>query len=188
LIGIPFETERAALRGDNSFVRLNQDATAIPAHRIRGLPIVDGKMGEHVLLDGGVELYFPFGRIVSASMSLLPTDAGYTRAVNQFDAALGRACAREDAGGKVELRMKDEMISVVRHVEGGTAQAPAYKITRVAETRWLDGDATVRRLHTLCLTRPLPETRTAAVEAEKPMEKAAPKPAAAKKDGAKSSP
>jgi hypothetical protein len=183
VIAIPFETEKAG-------IRLNDDATAIPGHRIRGLPVVEGKMGEHVLLDGGVELYFPFGRVVAASREIHPGDSDYVRRVGMFDAALGAACAREQAGAPLEVRLKDSMITVVRQTAAGTADRPAFQVRSVVEPRWLDSDPAVQRLYTQCLsgkpamaTAAVEDARPAAVE-KKPAAKASAAPAPQKSKSA----
>jgi hypothetical protein len=162
VIAIPFEAEKAG-------VRLNDDATTIPGHRIRGLPVVDGKMGEHVVLDGGVELYFPFGRVVAASREIHPGDASYGRHIGMFDSALGAACASEQAGAPIELRLKDSMITVVRQTAAGSADRPAFRVTSVVEPRWLDSDPAVQRLYTKCLaSQPAVSTASATAPAAKP--------------------
>ena len=187
-VNIPFESERP------SAVRINDDATIIPAHRIRDLPVVDGKMGEHVRLDGGVELYLPFGRIVSAAMefrpvrqsptnpSLYEADPAYRQVAN-FDRALGPVCASDTAlAGPMEMRINGEAMSVVKTMVMPVGDSgPSYRVVTVAETRWLDNDPQVQRLLTNCLTRPV----AAQVAAPAPKAEAAPaagmaKPAAAK--------
>ncbi len=154
LLAIPFESDRAAQRGDRAQISLNEDATRIPGHRIKSLPIVDGKMGEHVLLDG-VELYFPFGRVISASTELVPGDAHYVRRVKMFDAVLGPTCAEEpkpaSGAGPVEVRLNGELISVVSAAAPG--ESPTFKVVTVAERRWLDSDPVVQRLYASCLGR-----------------------------------
>lgn len=151
LLAIPFESDRAAQRGDRAQISLNEDATRIPGHRIKGLPIVNGRMGEHVLLDG-VELYFPFGRVISAATELAPSDPQYARHVKMFDSALGPACAQEPnpagGAGPVEVRLNGQLISVVR--ANGTGEAPTFKVVTVAETRWLEADPVIQRLYTVC--------------------------------------
>ena len=170
VVSIPFETEKAG-------IRLNDEATAIPGHRIRGLPVVEGKMGEHALLDGGVELYFPFGRVVAASREIHPGDADYGRRVGMFDTALGTACAREQAGAPVEVRLKENMITVVRQTAAGTVDRPAFHVRSVVEPRWLDSDPAVQRLYAQCLSGK-PAVATAAVEESKPAPEKKPAPKA----------
>lgn len=152
-ITIPFEAERAVLRGDRNALRLNDDATIIPRHRIVDLPVVNGRMGEWVTLDG-VDLYFPDGRIVVARTEFQPlrsiagdaarleADPNY-RHVTSFDAALGPVCARDPNGGGTELRIsRDHAISVVQkvtaaHSNGQGAEIPAYRVTTVLDANWL---------------------------------------------------
>lgn len=152
-ISIPFEAERAAQRGDRYALRLNDDATIIPRHRIVDLPVVNGRMGEWVTLDG-VDLYFPDGRIVVARTEFQPlrpiagdgarleADPNY-RHVTNFDAALGPVCARDSNGGGTELRIsRERAISVVQkmpaaHSNGQNADSPAYRVTTVLDASWL---------------------------------------------------
>ena len=204
-VNIPFESDRP------SAVRINDDATVIPAHRIRDVPVVDGKMGEHVRLDGGVELYFPFGRIVSAAMefrpvrqsptnpSLYEADPAYRQVAN-FDRALGPVCASDTAlAGPIEMRINGEAMSVVKTLVTPVGDSgPSYRVVTVAETRWLDNDPQVQRLLTNCLTQKQPATTVAAPRAEppatvaatpaKPAAKTPPKKAAVKKAPAKKKP
>lgn len=153
---IPFEAERAAQRGDRNSLRLNDDATIIPRHRIVDLPVVNGRMGEWVTLDG-VDLYFPDGRIVVARTELQPSQANY-RHVTNFDAALGPVCASDPNGGGTELRInRENAISVVQKVpaaqSGGQGEkAPAYRVTTVLDASWLRrSEPHAEPLYTSCL-------------------------------------
>ena len=192
-VNIPFESERP------SPVRINDDATVIPAHRIRDVPVVDGKMGEHVRLDGGVELYFPFGRVVSAAMefrpvrqsltnpSLFEADPAYRHVAN-FDRVLGPVCASDTGlAGPIEMRINGEAMSVVKTMLTPVGDAgPSYRVVTVAETRWLDNDPQVQRLLTNCLARPAvapvaaPAPTAAATGASPPTAKAVQKKEPAK--------
>jgi len=158
-VSIPFESDRSQA------IRINDDSTIIPAHRIRDVPVVNGKMGEHVRLDGGVELYFPFGRIVSAAMEFRPVrqsptdpnlyeaDPSY-RQVAGFDRALGPVCASDTAtAGPIEMRINGEAMSVVKTLATPPGDSgPSFRVVTVAESRWLENDPQVQRLLTNCLT------------------------------------
>lgn len=174
---IPFEQERASARGDRAVLLLNEDASRIPGHRIVELPIINGKMGEHARLDDSVEIFFPFGRILTATtefhkykpnplnaeassdgiVSDAQPDPRYTR-VKQFDRMLGPVCASETNGdGRVELRQHDNnTLSLVRvlpaQVKGPTAdEAPSYKVISSMEVRFLARqDPTADRLWSQC--------------------------------------
>jgi hypothetical protein len=158
---IPFEQERARERGDRGMLLLNEDASRIPAHRILELPIINGKMGEHAKLDDNVEIFFPFGRIVTSTIEFhkyrpvgaktegmgpefLP-DPRYNR-VKNFDRALGAVCASERIDGgpfKLELRRSpDNSLSLVRSMPA--AEKPAtdedavsYRVVSAMEIRFL---------------------------------------------------
>lgn len=160
---IPFEQERASARGDRALLLLNEDASRIPGHRIVELPIINGKMGEHARLDDSVEIFFPFGRILTATTEFhkyKPNAAGteassdgivadaqpdprYSR-VKQFDRMLGPVCASEANGdARLELRRHDNStLSLVQvlpaQVKGPTAdEAPSYRVISSMEIRFL---------------------------------------------------
>ncbi|WP_374633690.1 hypothetical protein [Ferrovibrio sp.] len=157
---IPFEQERAQDRGDRATLLLNEDASRIPGHRIMELPIVNGKMGEHAKLDDGVEIFFPFGRILTATTELhkykslslgsesreFSPDPRYKR-VNQFDRVLGSVCASEgispDSPLKIELRMgENNRLSLVRMIppeykNPEDSDAVSYRVTSAMEIRHL---------------------------------------------------
>ncbi len=158
---IPFEQERARERGDRAVLLLNEDASRIPGHRIMELPIINGKMGEHARLDDNVEIFFPFGRILTATTEFhkykpvgaatdgmgpdfLP-DPRFDR-VKNFDRALGSVCASERIDGtpfKVELRRgSNNSLSLVRSMP--TDQKPAsdqeamsYRVVSSMDIRYL---------------------------------------------------
>lgn len=156
---IPFEQERAQNRGDRATLLLNEDASRIPGHRIVELPVVNGKMGEHAKLDDGVDIFFPFGRILTATTELhkykslslgndreFQPDPRYKR-VNQFDRALGHVCASERVEGetpmKIELRMgENNSLSLVRVIppeykNPADSDAVSYRVTSAMEIRHL---------------------------------------------------
>lgn len=164
-IPIPFEQERAKARGDKRIVRLNDDITTVPKQRIVSLPIVNGRMGEHVKLDG-VELFFPFGRIVAAIHEFRKyreggrgeLDPAYAQ-VAKFDQALGPVCAREPsermAGGHVELRIGPRgALSLVQadpvSEPPGAETHYVYRVNTATELRHLQEPAAAR-LHKACL-------------------------------------
>jgi len=172
---IPFEQERAQDRGDRATLLLNEDASRIPGHRIMELPIVNGKMGEQAKLDDGVEIFFPFGRILSATTELhkykslslggdtreFAPDPRYKR-VNQFDRALGTVCASErvspDSPLKIELRMgENNRLSLVRMIPPAIknpddSEAVSYRVTSAMEIRHLARqDPEAEKLYRNCL-------------------------------------
>lgn len=158
---IPFEAEQARERGDRVLLNLNEDITRVPGFRVVELPIVDGKIGEHARLDSNVEIYFPYGRIVTATAEFhkyrpalmasadgaaaeVVPDPQYQR-VKAFDQQLGRVCAIEilPDGQEVEMRIgPNRMMSVVRTLPakypGPTAaENPSYKVVSGMEMRFL---------------------------------------------------
>ena len=171
---IPFEAQRAEQRGDKLVLRLNDDATVIPSKRIREVPIVDGRMGEHAELDG-VKLYFPFGRIVSAQTtfekfrdlgaSMGPNNARFVPDPNygqvaHFDRVLGTVCATETVGQYpvqvAEMRInRDKAISYVLSMPGPKdpstgEETKAYHVVSVMEAGWLEKLPQALRMHKDC--------------------------------------
>ena len=157
---IPFESERAAERGDRALVSLNEDVTRVPGFRVRELPIVDGRLGQHAMLDG-VEIYFPFGTVVVATAEFnryrpamvasgdtTPEpmlDPRYAR-VGEFDRQLGRVCASEAdySGNMVEMRINaaNKMMSVVhvlpaKYAGPAAATSPSYRVVSSLDMRFL---------------------------------------------------
>lgn len=159
---IPFEIERAKERGGSAtgLIRLNDDVARMSATRIIEMPVVDGRMGEHARLDG-VELFFPYGSVVTAtaefhkyrpallaaSDNTVPEfnpDPHYER-VKTFDSQLGRVCATEQHpdGRRTEMRISPDRVMSVVHVTpakyaGPTSQDhPSYKVISGLEMRFL---------------------------------------------------
>ncbi len=159
---IPFEIERAKDRGGSAtgLIRLNDDVARMSATRIIEMPVVDGRMGEHARLDG-VELFFPYGSVVTAtaefhkyrpallaaSDNTVPEfnpDPHYDR-VKTFDSQLGRVCATEQHadGRRTEMRISPDRVMSVVHVTpakyaGPSSQEhPSYKVISGLEMRFL---------------------------------------------------
>lgn len=147
-VDIPFERERALTRGDQVILKLNDDITIVPHHRIRSVPVINGRMGEHVDLDG-VRLYFPYGRILTATTefaAMRPSSVhpGVTEPnpdyvqVRHFDRVLGKACAttRHSDGSDLEMRISNEdAISLV--AKSGNVYVPTYRVVTSADIRHL---------------------------------------------------
>ncbi len=166
---IPFEADRAALRGDRVILRLNDESSAIPSHRIQELPVINGRLGDHAKLDGGVMLWFPHGRILSSEMTIhqlrpdpahpgeyIP-DAAY-RHVAQFDRALGPVCAAEGdpatAAGRAEMRLSSsKMITLVvvhNELAGPKHTNTAYQVTSATNVIDMQSPARARALYQQC--------------------------------------
>jgi hypothetical protein len=164
---IPFEPERAAQRGDKQQLRLLDDASRIPAHRIRGLPMIDGKIGEYAELDSGLRVYFPYGRIERSELKLakyqldlnsnrVDPHPEYTRLSN-FDKALGPVCAsREFAGGeRLEMRILGNAITLVHRAPDKShpslpADAESVRVLTATNVHWLQGEPEAMTLHRTC--------------------------------------
>ncbi|WP_162914927.1 hypothetical protein [Desertibaculum subflavum] len=164
---IPFESERAASRGDQQQLRLLDDASRIPAHRIHGLPIVDGKIGEYAQLDSGLQVYFPYGRIERAESKFAKYQVDLNggradphpeyRRVAGFDKALGPICAsREFAGGeRMEMRILDRAITVVHRTPDRSqpnlpTDAETIRVVTSTNLHWLQGEPEAAALHRSC--------------------------------------
>lgn len=163
---IPFEPERAAQRGDQHQLRLLDDASRIPAHRIHGLPVVDGKIGEYAQLDSGLQVYFPYGRIERAEWKFtkyqMDLNGGRAephpeyRRVAGFDKALGPVCASRDmAGGeRLEMRILDKAITLVQRTPdrapGLPADAEKVRVVTATHVHWLQGEPDAAALDRSC--------------------------------------
>lgn len=169
---IPFEADRAALRGDRVILRLNDESSAIPSHRIQELPVINGRLGDHAKLDGGVMLWFPHGRILSSELTIhqlrpdpahpgqyIP-DATY-RHVAQFDRTLGPVCAAEGdpatAAGRAEMRLSSgKMISLVivhNELAGPKQTNTAYQVISATNVIDMQNQTRARALYQQC-TKP----------------------------------
>lgn len=169
---IPFETDRAQARGDRNQLRLLDDASRIPANRIHHLPVVEGRLGEYASLDGGLLVYFPYGRIERAEVkfakyqldisgSRVDPDPNF-RKVSAFDKTLGPVCAARDTsnGGRIEMRLSDKAISLVEtRADQSHPSYPAdnmsYRVVTAASLRWLDKEPEAASLHRTCGSTPV---------------------------------
>jgi hypothetical protein len=167
-VAIPFEADRAQLRGDRLMLKLNDDAAAIPATRIRGLPVVNGRIGDRADLDNGLQVYFPDGRIVRAEMRVqkfrtddsaaaLP-DPAY-RVVAEFDKVLGPVCARTSnasvAGHSIEMRITaQKVISIVERasIPPGNAMPEnvSYRVISALDVAFLAEQGQAYELYDTC--------------------------------------
>jgi hypothetical protein len=167
---IPFEPDRLAVIGGGRPLRLNDDASLIPRTRIKEVPIVNGKMGEYVDLDG-MRVHIPFGSIASAKMqfsefrpsaanpSQMEPNPDYQK-VTMFDTALGAVCAKEASAagdGEIEMRLgRDRSITVVRAEPAAAAQpgqpvSKTYTVLTAMELRYLTEEPAAEGLYRKCL-------------------------------------
>ncbi len=166
---IPFEPDRLAVIGGGRALRLNDDASLIPSQRIKAVPIVNGKMGEYVDLDG-MRVHIPFGSIASAKMQFsefrpsaanpaqMEPNPEFTK-VTMFDAALGAVCAKEASAtghGEIEMRMgRDRSITVVKAepatATDGKAVNKTYTVLTSMELRYLAEEPAAEGLYRKCL-------------------------------------
>jgi hypothetical protein len=167
-VPIPFEVDRAQLRGDRYMLKLNDDAAAIPAARIQSLPVVDGRIGDRAELDHGLLVYFPYGTIVRAEMRIqkFRTDGDAAsgpdpvyRLVKDFDKALGPVCASMSDAGQpghvVEMRIASQkVISVVERVPqpgiGAAADTASYRVLSTLNVTYLADLASANAMYDTC--------------------------------------
>jgi len=182
---IPFEGDRAQARGDRHQLRLLDDASRIPANRIHHLPVVEGRLGEYASLDGGLLVYFPYGRIERAEVkfakyqldisgSRVDPDPNF-RQVAAFDRTLGPICAVRDmpGGTRVEMRLSNKAITLVeQRVDQSHPALPAdnvsYRVVTAASLRWLDKEPEAASLHRNCGQVPVTAAKQPAAAPKKP--------------------
>ena len=167
-VAIPFEADRAKLRGDRYMLKLNDDAAAIPAARILSLPVVDGRIGDRAELDHGLQVYFPYGSIVRAEMHIqkFQTDGDASsgpdpvyRVVKDFDKALGPVCASVGDAGQpghiVEMRIAPQkIISIVERLpeanDSGKGDNASYRVLSALNVSYLADLAASNQLYDTC--------------------------------------
>jgi len=164
-VPIPFEADRAKLRGDRYVLKLNDDAAAIPAARILSLPVVDGRIGDRAQLDHGLQVYFPYGTIVRADMRFQKFDgdgaAGdpFYRLVKEFDKALGPVCAKvsdgAEAGHVYEMRIAPQkVISIVERLPQvnatGAPDGASYRVESALNVTYLADLSSANELYDTC--------------------------------------
>ena len=130
---LPFERAFAAQRGDRAVLRFNDFVGRIPDHRIKALLRSGAVLGDRVLLQEDVTVYFPDGHIVSSRLHIgefRPRDGLVAQQVRhashlqrderfdwvgRFDSVLGPVCASGmGRRGPLEIRVrKDGVISAV---------------------------------------------------------------------------
>lgn len=166
---VPFETELARLRKDRNALSFNDHIAAIPANRIRDLPVVNGRMGDRVTMGEGHVMHFPLGYLVTATYqfdthryasggSTLQADPAYAL-VQRFDSELGPVCARTDVRSsdtRVEFRLRrGQTMAVVvdqpgRHDSATGTKSRSYLVFVGTEERYVALDQTARRLLAHC--------------------------------------
>jgi hypothetical protein len=122
---LPFEADFAQRRHDHAVLSFNDHIATVPGNRIRDVPVVNGRMGDRVIVGEGTSLYFPVGYLETATYRFdkLRPKAGVTSPaaasdlepnpdyalVRRFDAELGPVCAvTEDKAAhmRVEFRIR----------------------------------------------------------------------------------
>ncbi|MGE0660238.1 MAG: hypothetical protein AB7F36_11090 [Reyranellaceae bacterium] len=173
---VPFEVELSKSRRDRSYMSFNEHIAAIPANRIRDVPVVNGRMGDRVTVTEGHTMYFPLGYLVTATFQFdkqrsrtgspyvnstadLEPNPAYAM-VQRFDTELGPVCARtQDKASdvKAEFRMRPDgrTMAVVLDMPGRydaltREKSRSYAVFVGAEERYVAVDQTARRLLAHC--------------------------------------
>jgi hypothetical protein len=174
---LPFEVDFAQRRHDRAVLSFNDHIATVPGNRIRDLPVVNGRMGDRVVLGEGASLFFPVGYLVTAvyHFDKLRAKAGVVSPaaaadlepnpdyalVKRFDSELGPVCATtEDKASqmRVDFRIKpgsSKLLSVVLDQPGrwdGIAKesSRSYLLVSGTEERYLVNDPLAKRLLTHC--------------------------------------
>jgi hypothetical protein len=172
---VPFEVELSKARRDKSFLSFNEHIAAVPASRIRDLPVVNGRMGDRVTMGEGHTMHFPLGYLVTATYLLdkqrprsgaasassaaeLEANPGYAL-VQRFEAELGPVCARtEDKANdvKAEFRQRPgQSMAIVLDMPGRydaitREKSRSYIVFVGAEERYVATAPTAQRLLAHC--------------------------------------
>ncbi len=173
---LPFEADFAQRRHDRAILSFNDHIATVPGNRIRDVPVVNGRMGDRVVVNEGTALYFPVGYLVTATYRFdkLRPRSGVTAVgqasdlqpnpdfalVGRFDAELGPVCAvTEDKANsmRVEFRIKagSKILSVVLDEPGrydaiAKDKSRSYVLFAGTEERYMVNDTLTRRLLSHC--------------------------------------
>jgi hypothetical protein len=173
---LPFEADFAQRRHDHAVLSFNDHIATVPGNRIRDVPVVNGRMGDRVIVGEGTSLYFPVGYLMTATYRFdkLRPKAGVVSVgqasdlepnpdyalVRHFDAELGPVCAvTEDKTShvRVEFRIKPgtKVMSLVLDQPGlydaiAKDTSRSYAVFSGTEERYVVNDALARKLLTHC--------------------------------------
>ncbi|NVK17892.1 MAG: hypothetical protein HWE30_04290 [Methylocystaceae bacterium] len=166
---LPYESYFAKYRGDRAVLKFNDFSGKIKAQRIKKLLRSGPVLGDRVLLDNNLAVYFPEGYIVSSTLRLdafrpkngvtakriksshdLEENPDY-QLVEQMDQHLGKVCAEINLPNQIKARLRkspDGILSLVKHTPGrfdrlvGT-QSRAYEITSALKPSYLSKEREV---------------------------------------------
>ena len=174
---LPYESYFAKYRADRSVLKFNDFSGKIKAQRIKKLLRSGRVLGDRVLLDNNLAVYFPEGYIVSSTLRLdafrpkkgisakriksaqdLEENPDY-RLVDLMDQHLGKVCAEVKLSDKVQARLRknpDGVLSLVKHTQGQFDQvlgeaSRAYEITSALSPSYLSTDRMVQRAVSKCI-------------------------------------
>ncbi len=173
---LPFEADFAQRRKDRAILSFNDHIASVPGNRIRDVPVVNGRMGDRVVLNEGASLYFPVGYLMTATYRFdkLRPRSGVVAAsqaseleinpdyalVKRFDSELGPVCAvTEDKTNhiRVEFRIKpgNTMLSIVFDQPGrydaiAKDTGRSYTLFAGTEERYVVLDEFTKRMLTHC--------------------------------------
>lgn len=173
---LPFEADFAQRRHDRAVLSFNDHIATVPGNRIRDVPVVNGRMGDRVVVGEGTMLYFPVGYLETATYKFdklrpkpgvaspmgasdLEPNPDYAL-VRRFDAELGPVCAvTEDKAAHVrmELRIRPatKTLALVLDQPGrwdGIAKdtSRSYAVFVGVQERYVVNDALARKLLDHC--------------------------------------
>lgn len=172
---VPFEVELSKARRDRGFLSFNEHIAAVPANRIKDLPVVNGRMGDRVTVGEGHTLHFPLGYLVTATFTLdkqrARSGAAYASGpaelepnpayglVQRFDTELGPVCARTEdktTDVKAEFRLRPgQTMAVVLDMPGRydsitREKTRSYVVFVGTEERYVAVDPVAQRLLAHC--------------------------------------
>lgn len=172
---VPFEIELSKARRDRTYLSFNEHIAAVPASRIKDLPVVNGRMGDRVTVGEGHTFHFPLGYLVTAtymldkqrprsgSMSVnspaeLEANPAYAM-TQRFEAELGPVCARtEDRTNDVRAEFRQrpgQSMALVLDLPGRfdsltREKSRSYIVFVGAEERYVAAEPTAQRLLAHC--------------------------------------
>jgi len=171
---LPFEAALAAERRDRVLLNFNDPISALSNARVRGLPMIEGRLGDRVVTVDGLLLYFPVGFLATAAYEFdrLRLRAGRVRAagpadlepnpryawVERFDAEFGPVCARSNDRASdtiTEMRLRGRVMAVVVNGPGrfdrtGNDKSRSFAVLAGIEERYVAADDLAKRLLAQC--------------------------------------
>lgn len=174
---LPYETYFAKYRADRAVLKFNDFSGKINAKRIKKLLRSGRVLGDRVLLDNNLAVYFPEGYIVSSTMRLdqfrpkkgltakkitstkdIEVNPDYAL-VNLMDEHLGEVCAEITTSDQVKASVRknrDGILSLVKQTSGRFdylvgEQSEAFEITSALKPSYLSSNHEIQRAVSKCI-------------------------------------